>query len=89
MTTHKPITDRFNRYSKEDARADALFDRYRDCGGALLHEMPPSIQEMVYHLAAVLEAADEMRSSAPVGVGIHRFHEAKLKYDRAREKVPT
>ncbi len=57
---HEPITDRFTKYSDEDRRADALWDKYKELepwethGGALLHEQPPHLQRLVYDFSRLL-----------------------------------
>lgn len=57
----QPITSRFEKYSEEDREADELWQRYKDLepweshGGANLHELPPSVQRLIYDFARALK----------------------------------
>jgi hypothetical protein len=59
MQTYTPVTNRFQRLSEADVRADAAFEKHRVSGGPFLHELHPCAQYCIYELTeriAKLEA---------------------------------
>lgn len=47
---YTPVTNRFERLSAADVRADAAFEKHRVAGGPFLHELHPCAQYCIYEL---------------------------------------